>query len=73
MVTLVDNEGVVTTIAAGKTAIAVSIKDDKGNIYRNWRKLLEELDYYLNEPSSKYTKEAKERNGIMKIDNLQLV
>ena len=42
-------------------------------ISRNWRKLLEELDYYLNEPSSKYTKEAKERNGIMKIDNLQSV
>ena len=30
-VATVDNEGVVTTIAAGKTAIAVSIKDDKGN------------------------------------------
>lgn len=49
----------------------VDLKDNEGNIYRNWRKLLEELDYYLNEPSSKYTKEAKERNGIMKIDNLQ--
>lgn len=51
----------------------VDLKDNEGNIYRNWRKLLEELDYYLNEPSSKYTKEAKERNGIMKIDNLQPV
>lgn len=30
-VATVDNEGVVTTITAGKTAIAVSIKDDKGN------------------------------------------
>lgn len=49
----------------------VDMKDDKGNIYRNWRKLLVELHYYLQSPDIKYTKEARERNGIMKISNLQ--
>lgn len=51
----------------------VDLKDDKGNIYKNWRKLLVELDYYLHSPDIKYTKEARERNGIMKISNIKAV
>lgn len=49
----------------------VDLKDDKGNIYKNWRKLLVELDYYLHSPDIKYTKEARERKGIMKISNIK--
>ncbi len=51
----------------------VDLKDDKGNIYKNWRKLLVELDYYLHSPDIKYAKEARERNGIMKISNIKAV
>lgn len=48
----------------------VDMKDSAGNIYRNWRKLITELSYYLQFPDTKYTKESLERNGIMRINNL---
>lgn len=51
----------------------VDFIDNNGNVYRNWRKLLVELNYYLNSCSSKYPKEVIERNGIMQINNLKPV
>lgn len=40
----------------------------EGKVYKNWRKLIVELNYYLNSSSLKYTKEAVDRRGIMKIN-----
>lgn len=51
----------------------VDLKDSNGNVYKNWRRLLEDLTYYLNSPSTKYTKKAIESHGIMKINNLNPV
>ena len=49
----------------------VDLIDDKGNVYKNWRKLLTELNYYLQSSDNKYTKQARENNGIMVINNLK--
>lgn len=40
----------------------------EGKTYRNWRKILVELDYYLKHPECKYTKDAISRKGIMCIN-----
>lgn len=44
-----------------------------GTLYRNWRKLLVELNYYLTNNDHKYTREARENKGIMIINNLKPV
>lgn len=49
----------------------VDMVGDDGKVYRNWRKLLTELDYYLKNPDIKYTKDVRDRNGVMKISNLK--
>lgn len=49
----------------------VDMIGDDGKVYRNWRKLLTELDYYLKNPDIKYTKDVRDRNGVMKISNLK--
>lgn len=50
----------------------VDLKDDKGNILRDWRKILIELNYYLGH-TSKYSKNAMENNCRLVISNLQPV
>lgn len=47
----------------------VNLKDDKGNILRDWRVILRELYYYLQNPS-KYSVRALENNCVLKISNL---
>ena len=44
-------------------------QDDKGNILRDWRKILKELDYYLQNPS-KYSVRALANDCRLKISNL---
>ncbi|QOR58324.1 PD-(D/E)XK superfamily exonuclease [uncultured phage cr106_1] len=48
----------------------VDLKDEEGNIYRNWRKILTDLNYYLNSSNLKYSKEVIENNCIMQIKSL---
>lgn len=48
----------------------VDLKDEGGNIYRNWRKILTDLNYYLNSSNLKYSKEVIENNCIMQIKSL---
>ena len=40
----------------------------EGKTYRNWRTILEDLTYYLNNPCIKYNREVIENNGIMQIN-----
>lgn len=49
------------------------LKDSTGKIYRDWRKILVDLNYYLSNPSLEYSKEVLENNCIMEIENLTLV
>lgn len=51
----------------------VDLKDDKGDIYRDWRKILTDLKYYLGNPYAKYSKEVISKHCIMKINNLRPV
>lgn len=44
----------------------VDLKDDKGNILRDWRKILLDLKFYQDNPS-RYSKEVVENNCRMKI------
>lgn len=46
------------------------LKDQNNKIYRDWREILIDLNYYLNNPDMKYSKEALENNCIMKINCL---
>lgn len=46
--------------------------NDRGKVFKNWRKILKELHYYLNNPT-KYSKEAIENNYEMQLTNLQPV
>lgn len=46
------------------------LKDKDGTILKNWRKILEELQYYLLNPGTRYSKEATLNNYIMDISNL---
>lgn len=48
----------------------VDLKDSTGEIYRDWRKILTDLNYYLANPNLKYSKEVVANNCIMKIENL---
>ena len=48
----------------------VDLKDETGKIYRDWRKILTDLNYYLTNPNLKYSKEVMENDCIMKIKNL---
>ena len=48
----------------------VDLKDETGKIYRDWRKILTDLNYYLNNPNLKYSKEVMENDCVMKISNL---
>ena len=47
----------------------VDLKDEKGNILRDWRKILEELHYYL-KYAGKYSIRAMANNCRLKISNL---
>ena len=49
----------------------MDLKDDKGNIYRDWRKILIDLNYYLNSPTMRYRKDILENNCIMDIKSLK--
>lgn len=49
----------------------VDLTDDKGNIFRDWRRILIDLKYYLDNPETKYSKEVLENNCEMKISNLK--
>lgn len=40
----------------------------EGKEYRNWRSLAVELNYYLTNPTNKYTKDAIRSNGIIEIN-----
>lgn len=51
----------------------VDLKDSNGKIYRDWRKILADLMYYLSNPNMKYSKEAQENEGILLINNLKAV
>lgn len=48
----------------------VDLKDEEGKIYRDWRKILSDLNYYLGNPNLKYSKEVMENDCIMQIKNL---
>lgn len=50
----------------------VDLKDEKGNILRDWRKILNELNYYL-KYASKYSIRAINNNYRLKISNLTAV
>lgn len=43
--------------------------DDKGNVLRDWRKILDDLNYYLEHPQSKYSREVLANDCRMKIRN----
>lgn len=47
------------------------MKDCNGNIYRNWREILEDLYYYLSRMNTKYSKEAIENNYNLTLKCLQ--
>lgn len=47
----------------------VDLKDEKGNILRDWRKILDELHYYLRY-AGKYSIRAMANNCVLKISNL---
>lgn len=49
----------------------VDLKDEKGNILRDWRKTLNELHYYLRY-AGKYSIRAMTNNYVLKISNLTL-
>lgn len=51
----------------------VDLQDETGKIYRDWRKILTDLNYYLTNPNLKYSKEVIENNCIMQIKNLVIV
>lgn len=46
--------------------------DNTGEVHKNWRKLLVELNYYLNN-CSKYSLESTNNKGIMVINNLKSI
>lgn len=48
------------------------MKDDEGNVLRDWRKILDDLNYYLEHPQSKYSREVLANDCRMKISNLTL-
>ena len=50
----------------------VDLKDEKGNILRDWRKILDELNYYL-KYSGKYSVRALHNNCRLRISNLTMV
>ena len=50
----------------------VDLKDEKGNILRDWRKILKELSYYL-KYNGKYSIRAMEGNCVLRISNLTSV
>lgn len=49
----------------------VDLKDEKGNILRDWRKILDELNYYL-KYSGKYSVRALHNNCRLRISNLTM-
>lgn len=44
----------------------------EGGLYRDWRKIVKDLNYYMLHPDSKYSKEVTEHNGVMVIKNFEL-
>jgi hypothetical protein len=46
------------------------LKDEQGNIYRNWRKILADLNYYITHPNLKYSREAIAYKYQMEINNV---
>ena len=48
----------------------VDLNDETGKIYRDWRKILTDLNYYLTNPNLKYSKEVMANDCIMEIKNL---
>lgn len=51
----------------------VDLVSDKGDILRDWRRILIDLKYYLDNPETKYSKEVLENNCEMKISNLKSI
>jgi hypothetical protein len=51
----------------------VDLVDDNGKVYRDWRKIIIDLDYYLKHPEAKYKREVQENNGRMQINILKPV
>lgn len=51
----------------------VDLKDETGKVYRDWRKILTDLNYYLNNPNLKYSREVINNNYRMIINNLTTV
>lgn len=44
---------------------------ESGFVLRDWRKIIVDLDYYMNNPNVKYKREVQENRGRMKISNLR--
>lgn len=51
----------------------VDLKDNKDNILRDWRKILIDLRYYLDNPDTRYSREVLANDCEMKISNLRPV
>lgn len=50
----------------------LDLEDNQGNIYRNWRSILKDLTYYLNNSGSKYSIEARTNGFVMEINSLKI-
>lgn len=49
----------------------VDLRNEYGTVYRNWREILKDLDWYMRQDRIKYSIEANANNGRMRIDNLE--
>lgn len=49
----------------------VDLKDSNNTVYRDWRKIIVDLHYYLNTQNVRYSKEVLSNKCIMKISNLE--
>lgn len=47
--------------------------DSSGKVYTNWSKVITDLKWYLDNPTTRYSKETIENNGVMKIKELRLL
>lgn len=49
----------------------LDMQDENGKVFRNWRKILKDCNYYLNRFNNKYSKEAIENNCNLNVECLQ--
>lgn len=49
------------------------LMSDSGEILRDWRSILTDLNWYLENPETKYSKDALHDEGVLQINNLKLV